>query len=34
MTSSARLVQDMPGEQMLVVFDKGKASFRNAIYKG
>jgi DNA polymerase I len=27
-----RLVQDMPGEQMLVVFDKGKASFRDAIY--
>jgi DNA polymerase-1 len=29
-----RLVQDMPGEQMLVVFDKGKASFRDAIYDG
>src|SRR5690606_17275607 len=27
-----RLVQDMPGEQMLVVFDKGKASFRDDIY--
>jgi DNA polymerase I len=27
-----RLVQDMPGDQLLVVFDKGKASFRDAIY--
>ena len=27
-----RLVQDMPGEQLVVVFDKGKASFRDAIY--
>ena len=29
-----RLVQDMPGDQLLVVFDKGKASFRDAIYDG
>jgi DNA polymerase-1 len=27
-----RLVQDMPGDQLVVVFDKGKASFRDAIY--
>jgi DNA polymerase-1 len=27
-----RLVQHMPGDQLLVVFDKGKASFRDAIY--
>jgi DNA polymerase-1 len=27
-----RLVQDMPGDQLAVVFDKGKASFRDAIY--
>ena len=29
-----RLVQDMPGDQLVVVFDKGKASFRDAIYDG
>ena len=28
-----RLVQDMPGDQLVVVFDKGKASFRDAIYE-
>ena len=27
-----RLVQDMAGDQLVVVFDKGKASFRDAIY--
>jgi DNA polymerase-1 len=27
-----RLVQDMPGDQLVVVFDKGKASFRDAIF--
>jgi DNA polymerase I len=27
-----RLVQDMPDDQLVVVFDKGKASFRDAIY--
>ena len=28
-----RLAQDMAGDQLVVVFDKGKASFREAIYK-
>ena len=28
-----RLVQDMPGDQLVVVFDKGQASFREAIYE-
>ena len=27
-----RLVQDMAGDQLVVVFDKGRASFRNQIY--
>ena len=27
-----RLVQDMAGDQLVVVFDRGKASFRDAIY--
>jgi hypothetical protein len=27
-----RLAQDMPGDQLAVVFDKSKASFRDAIY--
>ncbi len=29
-----RLVQDMAGDQLAVVFDKGRASFRNQIYDG
>ena len=29
-----RLVQDMAGDQLVVVFDKGRASFRNQIYDG
>jgi DNA polymerase I len=29
-----RLVQDMSGDQLVVVFDKGRASFRNQIYDG
>ncbi len=29
-----RLVQDMPGDQLAVVFDKGRASFRDQIYEG
>ncbi len=28
-----RLVQDMPGDQLVVVFDKGQASFREALYQ-
>jgi DNA polymerase-1 len=28
-----RLAQDMPGDQLVVVFDKGKASFREAIFQ-
>lgn len=27
-----RLVQDMPGDQLVVVFDKGRATFRDQIY--
>ncbi|MGH6917438.1 MAG: 5'-3' exonuclease H3TH domain-containing protein, partial [Geminicoccaceae bacterium] len=29
-----RLAQDMPGDQLVVVFDKGAQSFRNAMYDG